>query len=169
MKGKKILLGILGATILCGAAPTAYAVNFNVPNITASKSADDEIIFQTGFDSEQDVSQFTGRGGVETIAAVTDDGHSENTCMKISDRTAGWNGPQLALAGKCEAGTEYLVSAWVKAQWIQFYKISLEYTELPRENVIIITLIPLSARVNGSRSLKSNSASLKTLLMFTSI
>lgn len=129
MKGKKILSGILGATILCGAAPTAYAVNFNVPNITASKSADDEIIFQTGFDSEQDVSQFTGRGGVETIAAVTDDGHSENTCMKISDRTAGWNGPQLALAGKCEAGTEYLVSAWVKAQWYNSIKISLEYTD----------------------------------------
>lgn len=129
MKGKKILAGILGTAILCTAAPAAYAVNLNVPSITSLKSSDDGIIFQTGFDSDQDISEFTGRGGVETISVITDDGHSEDTCMKISGRTAGWNGPQLLLDGRCEAGTEYLVSAWVKAQWYNSINVSLEYTD----------------------------------------
>jgi endo-1,4-beta-xylanase len=49
--------------------------------------------------------------------------------MRISGREKSWNGPQLLLDNRCEAGVEYIVSAVVKAEWYNTINLSMEYTD----------------------------------------
>jgi endo-1,4-beta-xylanase len=118
MKGKKILAGLLSALLMCSAAPITYA---------ADSSSDS--IFESGFEDGEGITEFTGRGGVEEIQAVTTQSHSGDYSMSISGRTKSWNGPQFLLDNRCEAGTEYIVSAWVKTEWYSTVNLSMEYTD----------------------------------------
>lgn len=122
MKNKicKILSGIVSSVMLCSSIPAVYA---------ADSTENSNVIFSSGFEDGEGISEFTGRGGVETISATTSSAHTGESSMCISDRAKGWHGPQLSLDNRCEAGVEYTVSAWVKAEWYNEVKLSLEYTD----------------------------------------
>lgn len=118
---KKAFTGLLGSVLLfTSVAFSAFA---------ADESESDKVIFSSGFENGVGISEFTGRGGVEVISAVSSDSHSGIYSMKISGRKQGWNGPQLLLDGRCNADEEYVVSAWVKAAWYNNVMLSLEYTD----------------------------------------
>lgn len=87
---------------------------------------DAKSIYETDFE-DGDVSQFSKRGDTDTsvIGTDTEDG---NTYMSITERSNGWNGPQLRLDDICEPGVRYTVSLKAKAQWYNDIKVSLQYT-----------------------------------------
>lgn len=117
---KRFLSGIIGAAMLCTSIPAVYA-------------EDTDVIFSSSFENDSDVSVFTGRGGVETIAVTKDSAHTGEGSMLVSGREKGWNGPQFLLDERCEAGVEYVVSAWVKTEWYNDVKLSMEYTDASGE------------------------------------
>ena len=112
----------LSAALL--AATCAVSV---VPAGMGASAEDGAVIYETGF--EDGVIEFTGRGGVEVIEAVDTSAHTGDYSMCVSGREKSWNGPQLLLDERCEAGVEYMVSAWVRAEWYNDIKLSMEYTD----------------------------------------
>ena len=116
---KRIFSGLIGTAMLCTSLPVVYA-----EDTTA-----DDVIFSSGFEDDSDVSAFTGRGGVESISVTKDSAHTGEGSMLISDREENWNGPQFLLDERCEAGVEYTVSAWVRAEWYNTVNLSMEYTD----------------------------------------
>lgn len=116
---KRIFSGLIGTAMLCTSLPVVYA-----EDTTA-----DDVIFSSGFEDDSDVSAFTGRGGVETIAVTKDSAHTGEGSMLVSGREKGWNGPQFLLDERCEAGVEYTVSAWVRTEWYNNVNLSMEYTD----------------------------------------
>lgn len=120
---KRIFSGLIGTAMLCTSLPVVYA-----EDTTA-----DDVIFSSGFEDDSDVSAFTGRGGVETIAVTKDSAHTGEGSMLVSGREKGWNGPQFLLDERCEAGVEYVVSAWVRTEWYNTVNLSMEYTDASGE------------------------------------
>lgn len=119
---KKVLAGVLGTAILGTSIPFSTAV-------ADDTTTTGEIIYSSDFEDASESLPFTGRGGVETISVSTAQAHGGNSSMCVSDRTKSWHGPQILLDNLCEANTEYTVSAWVKAEWYNSIKVSLEYTD----------------------------------------
>ncbi|MGN1036475.1 MAG: endo-1,4-beta-xylanase, partial [Ruminococcus sp.] len=120
---KRIFSGLIGTAMLCTSLPVVYA-----EDTTA-----DDVIFSSGFEDDSDVSAFTGRGGVESISVTKDSAHTGEGSMLISDREKNWNGPQFLLDERCEAGVEYVVSAWVRTEWYNTVNLSMEYTDASGE------------------------------------
>ena len=120
---KRIFSGLIGTAMLCTSLPVVYA-----EDTTA-----DDVIFASGFEDDSDVSAFTGRGGVESISVTKDSAHTGEGSMLVSDRAKNWNGPQLLLDERCEAGVEYTVSAWVRTEWYNTVNLSMEYTDASGE------------------------------------
>jgi len=116
---KRILSGIVSTAMICTSLPAVYAED-------AVRS---DVIFESSFEDGEGISEFTGRGGVEVISSVTDSAHTGNASMCVSKREKGWNGPQFLLDNRCEAGVEYVVSAWVKTEWYNQVNLSMEYTD----------------------------------------
>ena len=116
---KRIFSGLIGTAMLCTSLPVVYA-----EDTTA-----DDVIFSSGFEDDSDVSAFTGRGGVESISVTKDSAHTGEGSMLVSGREKGWNGPQFLLDERCEAGVEYVVSAWVRTEWYNNVNLSMEYTD----------------------------------------
>ncbi|MDE5945831.1 MAG: endo-1,4-beta-xylanase [Oscillospiraceae bacterium] len=122
-KLKKVFCGVLGTAMLCSMLPSVYAVDVPV----------DRTVFVSDFEDGKDVSEFTGRGGVEKIEIVTNSAHSGTSSMRVSGREKNWNGPQFLLDNKCKAGVEYTVSAWVRTEWYNQINLSMEYTDTAGE------------------------------------
>lgn len=123
MRRNKFFAGTLGAVMLGTAI---------VPGYTGSVQADaaeDAVVMYSNDFEDGDVSEFTGRGGVEVIETTTAKAHSGTSSMCVSGREEGWNGPQFSLSDRCEAGVEYTVSAWVCAEWYNTINLSMEYTD----------------------------------------
>ena len=74
---KRFAAGILSAVMLCAAVPVTAAFTAGSAVSTVSAAEDDGTtqIYGTGFE-DGDVSAFTGRGGVESITATTDQAYS---------------------------------------------------------------------------------------------
>ncbi|MCR4759167.1 MAG: endo-1,4-beta-xylanase [Oscillospiraceae bacterium] len=92
-------------------------------------------ILVTGFEDKA-VSMFSKRGDDDTsvITASDEKPHSGDYCMAIKERSDGWNGPSISLESLgCKPGVRYIASAWVKAQWYNDCKISLQYTDADGE------------------------------------
>lgn len=123
MKRNRISAGILGTVMLGTAIVPGY-----LGNVQADAAAEAVVMYTNDFE-DGDVSDFTGRGGVEVIGTTTDKAHSGNSSMCVSGREKSWNGPQFSLSDHCEAGVEYTVSAWVCAEWYNTINMSLEYTD----------------------------------------
>ncbi len=94
-------------------------------------SADEGDLLVTDFE-DGDVKAFSKRGDEDTsvIASTTDDAHSGKTCMSVSERSEGWNGPSLSLESVgCKPGVQYLATAWVKMKWYNTVRLSMQYTD----------------------------------------
>ncbi len=116
--GHSVLAGLLAAACTVSALP-------GVPDeVTAA--TEQTVIYETGF--EDGVIDFTRRGEDETLS-ITTEAHTGDSALAITTRAKGWNGPQLALSERCEAGVRYVASAWVKAAWYNSVKMSLQYTD----------------------------------------
>ena len=92
-------------------------------------------ILVTGFEDDG-ASKFIKRGDEDTsvIEKCTEDPHSGEACMSVTERSEGWNGPALKLSELgCEPGVRYIASAWVKAKWYNECKISIQYTDADGE------------------------------------
>ena len=102
---KRVAAGVLSAVMLCAAVPVTTAFTAGTATSVVSAAEDDGTtqIYGTGFE-DGDVSAFTGRGGVETITATTEQAYSGSYSMCVKDRAKNWNGPQFLLDDKCEAG-----------------------------------------------------------------
>lgn len=118
---KRLLSGIMSTAMLCTSVPAVYAEDTT------------DVIFESSFENDSDVSAFTGRGGVETISVTKDSAHTGDSSMMVSDRAKNWNGPQFLLDERCEAGVEYTVSAWVRTEWYNNVNLSMEYTDVSGE------------------------------------
>ena len=77
--GKKVLAGLLGAVMACTALPAATAMQ------PAAEDTGD-VLFSTGFEDGEGISEFTGRGGVEVMEATTDQAYRGYYCMCVSGR-----------------------------------------------------------------------------------
>lgn len=106
----------------------------SIPALTGIQAADGDILV-TDFE-DGDVSAFSKRGDTDTsvIAATTEDAHSGKTCMAVTERSEGWNGPSISLtAAGCEPGVQYIATAWVKMQWYNTVNLSMQYTDAAGE------------------------------------
>lgn len=59
---------------------------------------------------------FVGRGGVETLTVTNETNHTTDgaLALKITGRTAAWNGPTIRVEKNVDRGSEYRITAWVK-------------------------------------------------------
>ena len=102
--------------------------------LTGISAADGDLLV-TDFE-DGDVSAFSKRGDEDTsvIEATTEDAHSGKTCMSVSERSSGWNGPSVSLeAIGCKPGVQYIASAWVKMKWYNTARISMKFTDADGE------------------------------------
>lgn len=84
-------------------------------------------IYVTDFE-DGDVSKFSPRGDTDTSVLTAEKDDDGNTYMSVTERSQGWNGPQIKLDDICEPGVRYTVSVRVKAAWYNDVKVSLQYT-----------------------------------------
>ncbi len=117
---------ILGNRLLACALGTVCAVTALPVSSLFAGATDQTVIYETGF--EDGVIDFTRRGEDETLS-ITTDAYSGESALAVTTRAKGWNGPQLALDERCEAGVRYVVSAAVKTAWYNDVKMSLQYTD----------------------------------------
>ncbi|MBQ7012703.1 MAG: endo-1,4-beta-xylanase [Oscillospiraceae bacterium] len=117
-RSARVLAGLLSGVIAAAAIPCT--------GIMAAEY-EGKVIYETGFEDGEIV--FTGRGGVEVMESSTEQVYAGDYAMCVSGREKGWNGPQLLLDEICEPGVEYTVSAFVRAEWYNSIKLSLEYTD----------------------------------------
>ncbi len=102
----------------------------SIPLTSGVQAAEGDLLV-TGFE-DGDVSAFSKRGDSATsvIAACTTDSHSGDSCMSVTERSQGWNGPSISLADLgCEPGVQYLATAWVKMKWYNSCALSIQYTD----------------------------------------
>ncbi len=123
---KRLAAGVMSAICAASAVPMCGFMTSAVEIIEGA------VIYENDFESG-DVAAFTGRGGVETIAATTDMPCNGEYSMCVSDREKGWHGPQFRLDEICEPNKEYIVSANVKTEWYGNINLSMEYTDTAGE------------------------------------
>ena len=102
----------------------------SIPLSSGVSAADTGDLLVTDFE-DGDVSAFSKRGDTDTsvIGTSDTDPHSGKLCMSVTERSKGWNGPSISLeALGCEPGVRYVASAWVKTQWYNDCKLSMQYT-----------------------------------------
>jgi len=102
----------------------------SIPFMTAVQAADGDILV-TDFE-DGDVSAFSKRGDKDTsvLGISAEKPHSGESCMSVSERSAGWNGPSISLEQvHCEPGVQYVASAWVRVAWYNTVCLSMQYTD----------------------------------------
>ena len=97
-----------------------------------------KVIYETDFE-DGDVSKFSPRGDRDT-SVIKAEKDEEGTYMSITERSNGWNGPQIKLDDICEPGVRYAVSLRAKAAWYNDIKVSLQYTPNGSEDAVYSNL-----------------------------
>ncbi len=114
----------LTALALTGAVVTGTLCSTNV----FADEPSTEVIVSENFES--DTHGFTARQDQSTVSIVKDGtAHDGDGYLVCSDRTKSWHGPQFKVDDVLTAGTEYIVSAWVKTPWYSNVTMSMEYTD----------------------------------------
>ena len=126
MKGKninKVVAGVMGAAIAFSSTASAvYAVapaNVQLTNAKVSASAEGEVVYELGFESEDDLANWSNRGGDDTtkVSISADAAKSGKSGLLASGRSESWNGPAFRLDGVLEPNTQYYLSASVKGKY----------------------------------------------------
>ncbi len=115
---KKLVAIAATAALAIGAIPVA--------NLMTTTAQDAGVIYETGFE-DGTTGIFTGRNA-ETLSVTTEENyvHSGNYALKISDRTAAWNGPAIPLDDICTPGEKYTISLSVKTAWYASITLSMQ-------------------------------------------
>lgn len=126
MKKRKLFAGIISAVMLCSAVPAVNMASDAFSTVNAEESQT-TVIYSADF--EDGTNDFTGRDGIGTLTVVNTNAHGGTSCLECSDRTSGYQGPQILLDDMLEPGVEYIASAWVRTEWYNTIKMSMEYTD----------------------------------------
>ncbi|MDO4156008.1 MAG: endo-1,4-beta-xylanase [Oscillospiraceae bacterium] len=118
---KKLLAGLLSTVLLGTSIPFA--------TVTAADVEAGAIIYSSDFEDSSAAIPFTGRDGIGTISLSTAQAHSGTSSLYMTDRSKGWQGPQLSLDDICEPNKEYTISAYAMTSWYNNIKLSMEYTD----------------------------------------
>ncbi len=130
--GKKMFAGFLGTVMIAASAfpaVSAETLDFSPAVAHNASEAEGEIIYSTGFENGEGISDFSGRGGVEVLEASSEKVFSGDSAMCVSGREKSWNGPQFRIDELCEPGEEYIVSVAAKSEWYSTLNLSMEYTD----------------------------------------
>ena len=123
MKGKhinKLIAGVMGAAMtLTATAAAVHAVapaDVQLTNNKVSASAEGKVVFDLGFESEDDLANWSNRGGDDTtkVSISADAAKSGKSGLLASGRSESWNGPAFRLDGVLEPNKQYYLSASVK-------------------------------------------------------
>ena len=134
MRTKKILAGILSAALCCTAIPAVGIATFNTDSSQyAVSAAETNVIYETDFE-DGTVGSFVPRmnaGQSVTVEAVSDASaaHGGSSYLKCAGREKAWQGISLPVDNTTETGKEYVVNAWVKAQWYSDMALSIQYDD----------------------------------------
>ncbi|WP_233261800.1 endo-1,4-beta-xylanase [Vitiosangium sp. GDMCC 1.1324] len=104
MKNKpvlKVLQGLLVSSLalLVFSSPPAHSQN--------------TLLLQTDFE-DGTTQGWTGRGGVETLAAASDAARNGSYGLKVGNFKQSWHGPTLDVTAYMEPGQTYVFSGWIK-------------------------------------------------------
>ncbi len=97
------------------------------PGTAEKVSADEGVLFTADFEDGK-TDGVTGRNE-ETLEVITTGAHGGDNALCISGRTESWNGPQIALDDICEAGEQYIVTAYAKTEFYSQLTLSMQYTD----------------------------------------
>lgn len=120
--GKRLVAGLLCTVIAAVSFPTSAAV-------TSAEDSDDGTTQVYYNDFEENVGEFSGRGGVETLEISSEQVYDGDYALKVSDRTKSWHGPWIEVSGMLEAGVQYTVSAYVRTEWYNTITLSTDCTD----------------------------------------
>ncbi|MBQ9695159.1 MAG: endo-1,4-beta-xylanase [Oscillospiraceae bacterium] len=126
-KTRRILAALSAAVCAASTAAAMPVTAEDKPGVTA--------VYATDFE-DGDVSAFSKRGDTDTSVLGTAedaDAPSGKTVMTVTERSKGWNGPQIQVDTICEPGVRYTASCWVKAEWYNSCKLSMQYTDADGE------------------------------------
>lgn len=82
------------------------------PTVTPTKNPDFTSKEFLKADFEGGTDGFVGRGGAETLSSV--DGGHDGKCLRVTGRTADWNGARYDVTSTIVKGADYKFSAWVR-------------------------------------------------------
>ena len=129
MKGKnakKLAAGLMSAVMMCAASSPVYAASPSALSLSSPKTADgSEIVVSYDFE-DGDVSAFSKRGDSDTSVLAAYNDSEQGNVMSVTERSNGWNGPQIRIDDILEPGVKYTVSAKVKAKWYNTLHISMQ-------------------------------------------
>ncbi|WP_239470665.1 endo-1,4-beta-xylanase [Archangium violaceum] len=89
--------------------------SFLIPLLFSPHPAHSEniLLLQTDFE-DGTVQGWTGRGGVETLAAVAEAARGGSYGLKVGGRKQSWHGPTLDVTAYMEPGQTYVFTGWIK-------------------------------------------------------
>jgi endo-1,4-beta-xylanase len=137
MKGKhinKLIAGVMGAAMtLTATAAAVHAVapaEFKLTNTKVSAAAEGEVVYDLGFESEDDLKNWSNRGGDDTtkVSISADAAKSGKSGLLASGRSESWNGPAFRLDGVLKPNTQYYLSASVKGKYYTSAMLSFQST-----------------------------------------
>ncbi|SEH78132.1 endo-1,4-beta-xylanase [Ruminococcus flavefaciens] len=137
MKGKhinKLIAGVMGAAMtLTATAAAVHAVapaDVQLTNNKVSASAEGKVVFDLGFESEDDLANWSNRGGDDTtkVSISADAAKSGKSGLLASGRSESWNGPAFRLDGVLEPNKQYYLSASVKGKYYTSAMLSFQST-----------------------------------------
>ena len=128
---RALIAGVLSAAMVCSASSAVYAASAPAVDTSAKKTAaEGKVVFETSFESEEDLAHFSNRGGDDTtkLSITSDEKKSGDSALLASGRSESWNGPAFRLDGFLEPDTQYYISASVKGKYYTGATFSFQYT-----------------------------------------
>ncbi|MBQ9898696.1 MAG: endo-1,4-beta-xylanase [Ruminococcus sp.] len=122
---KQVLAGFVGAATLStsAAANAAFVPELTVPSLS---SATEAVIIRSYDFEDGDVSAFSKRGDTDTSVITADTDPVQGGIMLVSERSNGWNGPQIQVNTILEPGVKYNVRCKAKAEWYTELMLSIQ-------------------------------------------
>ena len=131
---KKVIAGILSAALCLTAIPVAgIAASKTDSSQYTVNAAETNVIYETDFE-DGSVGSFVPRmneGQSVVISTVSDASaaHGGSSFLKCTGREKAWQGISLPVDDIVENGKEYIVDAWIKAQWYSDMALSIQYDD----------------------------------------
>ena len=125
MKGsniRKTIAGIMSIAMTFSATSAVSVIN-------TVNAAEEKVVYDLGFESEDDLKNWSNRGGDDTTElSITTDAKTGDGALLASGRSESWNGPAFRLDGVLEPNTQYYVTASVKGKYYTSAMLSFQYT-----------------------------------------
>ncbi|SHM93603.1 endo-1,4-beta-xylanase [Ruminococcus flavefaciens] len=137
MKGKHInqlIAGVMGAAMaLTATAAAVHAVapaGVQLTNTKVSAAAEGKVVYECGFESEDDLAHWSNRGGDDkTVLAISKDAaKSGDSGLSATERGDTWHGPAFRMDGFLKPDTQYYFSCSVRGEWYTNTTLSFQFS-----------------------------------------